>query len=369
MNRPTICLLTGTMNAFAGAERMTAVLANALAERGYCVHILSLFDVHSCFALNKDVTHQALFEARPSFKRHYLTIVRGIRRHAVKHGIDVLIEVDPMLTWFTLPALAGTMVRRIAWEHCHFNEDLGKPARRIARRIAARSAAAIVVLTSTDGELWARAITHHFDLRVIPNPLPFSLPADPALRTSRTVLAVGRLVPAKGFDVLLEAWRIVTVRAPGWQLQIVGEGPERHALEAQVTAMGIDTGISLPGARQDVETMYRNASIFCLSSRYEGFGLVLIEAMAYGLPVVSTACETGPKSLLRDGVNAVTVAVDSPDALAHGLLKVIGDVNLQQALATAGRSTAQDYALARIVDQWEALFCDILSVDAHPAGI
>jgi len=368
VNRPTVCFLTGTMNAFAGAERMTAVLANALAERDYTVHIVSLFDTRSSFALHSGVVHQALFDARPSFKRHYLTTVRGIRRYVRTHKIDILIEVDPMLTWFTLPALAGTGVPRIAWEHCHFNEDLGKPARRVARRLAARSAAAVVVLTSADRELWTRALTHRFDLRVIANPLPFTWPAESATRASRTVLAVGRLVPAKGFDVLLEAWRNVMAQSPGWRLEIVGEGPERRALEAQAATMGIGADISLPGTRTDIETAYRDASIFCLSSRYEGFGLVLLEAMAHGLPVVSTACETGPKSLLQDGVNAVTVASNAPDALARGLLKIMGDADLQQALATAGRLTAHAYAADRIVGQWETLFSDLLSRAARSQG-
>jgi len=359
MNRPVVCFLTGTMNAFAGAERMTAVLANALAERGYTVHIGSLFDAKSCFALDEGVAHASLFATRPSFKRQYLTTIRRIRRYVAMHKIDILIEVDPMLTWFTLPALAGTGVRRIAWEHCHFNEDLGKPARRVARRLAARSASAVVVLTPADRDVWASALRHRFDLRVIANPLPFPWPDEPAARTSRTVLAVGRLVPAKGFDVLLEAWPAVMAHAPEWRLKIVGEGPERRALEAKVATLGIGAGVSLPGTRADIEAAYRDASIFCLSSRYEGFGLVLLEAMACGLPVVSTACEAGPRSLLRDGVNAVTVDVDSPEALAQGLLKLIGNVALQQALAAAGRSTALDYAVDRIVDQWETLFSDV----------
>ena len=360
MNRaPVISFLTGTMNAFAGAERMTAVIANALAARGYVVHIASLFDSTSCFALHPAVIHHALFDSRPSFKRHYLTTVQRIRRHVMRHGIDIVVEVDPMLTLFTLPALAGTRVRRIAWEHCHFGEDLGKPARRIARRLAARTAAAIVVLTAADQALWRAAIRHAFDVRVIANPLPFDLPREPAPRDTRTVLAVGRLVPAKGFDVLLRAWQKVATSAPGWRLEIVGEGAERTALQALIEELGIGNTASMPGARRDVEAAYLSASIFCLSSRYEGFGLVLLEAMAHGLPVVATACDTGPKSLLEDGVNARVVPVGSTDALAAALLDVMASQALQRQLAEGGRQTAQGHAVDRIVGQWESLLRDV----------
>ncbi len=358
--QPTICFLTGTMNAFAGAERMTAVVANALADRGYRVHIISLADRRSCFALHPSLTHHAVFESRPSFRREYLTTVGRIRRHVTQHQIDILVEVDPMLTLFTLPALAGTRVRRIAWEHCHFGEDLGKPARRVARRLAARTAAAVVVLTAADQALWRAAIRRPFDIRVIPNPLPFGMPSEPAPRRASTVLAVGRLIPAKGFDLLLQAWSRIIPHAAGWRLEIVGEGPERAALEALSARLGIADTVSIPGARADIESAYMNASIFCLSSRYEGFGLVLLEAMAHGLPVVSTACDTGPRSLIENGRNAVAVETGSPDALAQGLRRVMADPALQSALAEAGRLTAQDHAADRIVAQWERLFSDVM---------
>lgn len=357
--KPAVCFLTGTMNAFAGAERMTAVVANALAERGYPVHIVSLADRQSCFALHPSLTHHALFESRPSFRRQYLTTIRRIRRYMAQHGISILVEVDPMLTLFTLPALAGTRVRRIAWEHCHFGEDLGKPARRVARRLAARTAAAVVVLTAADQTLWQAAIRHPFDIRVIPNPLPFEFPRDAAPRQARTVLAVGRLIPAKGFDLLLQAWSRVAPHAPGWRLEIVGEGPEHATLESLSVQLGIADSMSMPGTRADIDRAYSNAGIFCMSSRYEGFGLVLLEAMSHGLPVVSTVCDTGPRALIEDGVNAIGVATDSPDALAQGLLRVMADRALQAALAEGGRLTAQGHAADRIVIQWERLFADV----------
>lgn len=356
---PVICFLTGTMNAYAGAERMTAVVANALAARGYVVHIVSLFDPTTCFALHPDVELRALFDTRPSFKRHYLTAIRRIREDARRHGIDIMIEVDPMLTLFTLPALARTGVRRIGWEHCHFGEDLGKPLRRVARRLAARTASAIVVLTAADQAHWRTAIRHAFDVRAIANPLPFDLPAEPAAGNTRKVLAVGRLVPAKGFDVLLRAWKTVAVAAPGWQLEIVGEGAERQALQTLIEELGIGDTVSMPGARRDVETAYRGASVFCLSSRYEGFGLVLLEAMAHGLPVVATACDTGPRSLLQDGVNARVVPVDSADALAAGLLDVMDSPPLRHRLTEGGRQTARAHTVDQIVGQWESLLRDV----------
>lgn len=354
-SHPAICFLTGTLNAFAGAERVTATIASELAARGYRVHILSLWDRGSCFALHSAITHDALFDQRPSFKRAYLQTVRGIRQYIVRHQVDVLIDVDTMLTLFTLPATFGLPTRRVSWEHCNFDQDLGKPARRLARRLAARFNARVVVLTERDKARWQSALSHPHNIVAIPNPLPFDLPESPASRLHPTVLAVGRLSQAKGFDILLRAWSEVRHVRPEWKLQIVGEGEERGALEKLRSELGLELSVSLPGARADIDAAYRDASIFCLSSRYEGFGLVLLEAMAFGLPIVSTACETGPKALLEDGIQAVTVPTDTPQALAQALIRVIGDPQLQQSLAVAGRAMAASYAIGQIVAQWETL--------------
>ncbi|WER45171.1 glycosyltransferase family 4 protein [Cupriavidus sp. WKF15] len=350
-----VCFLTGTLNAMAGAERMTAVIANALADCGYTVSVLSLWDKESCFPLHPAVRHEALYARRPSFKRVYLETVAGIRRFCREHGVDVLVQVDTMLALYTLPATVGLGVEHIAWEHCHFDEDLGKPARRLARRLAARYCRHVVVLTERDRLRWEEALRPRSHVVVIPNPLPFPFPEEPAPRTSKTVLAMGRLVHAKGFDVLIRAWKRVAAEAPDWNLIIHGEGEERPALAALVEELGLQESVSLPGICLDAREAYEQMSVFCMSSRYEGFGLVLIEAMAFGLPIVSTACETGPRELLEAGENAVVVTVDDRGALAEGLLRVIRGGDNIQGMAATGRRTVRKYALPNIVRNWDGL--------------
>jgi len=350
-----ICFLTGTLNAMAGAERMTAVIANGLADLGHTVSILSLWDQASCFPLHPNVHHDALFEHRPSFKRAYFATVAGIRHYCREHKVDVLVQVDTMLALFTLPATMGLGVEHIAWEHCHFDEDLGKPARRIARRLAGHFCKDVVVLTERDRRRWVEAIRPRSKIITIPNPLPFPLPDTPAPRSGKIVLAMGRLVIAKGFDVLLHAWQRVVEEESEWKLVIHGEGEEREALSAQIEKLGLQGSVSLPGVCRDVERAYEEASVFCLSSRYEGFGLVLIEAMAFGLPIVSTDCEAGPKELLDAGENAVVVAVGNADALAQGLLRLIQNPTEAERIGAIGRMKAGKYALVEVVAIWHSL--------------
>ncbi|CAG9187239.1 glycosyltransferase family 4 protein [Cupriavidus pinatubonensis] len=350
-----VCFLTGTLNAMAGAERMTAVIANALAESGHTVSILSLWDKESCFPLHPAVRHEALFAERPSFKKAYLATVAGIRRYCRDRKIDVLVQVDTMLALFALPATVGMGVEHIAWEHCHFDEDLGRRARRFARRLAARYCKHVVVLTERDRLRWEEALRPRSHVVAIPNPLPFPFPEEPAQRTSKTVLAMGRLVHAKGFDVLIQAWKRVAAEAPDWKLVIHGEGEERRALTKLIKELGLQEMVRLPGICLDATEAYRKASIFCLSSRYEGFGLVLVEAMAFGLPIVSTDCETGPRELLEAGENAVVVPTENPEALANGLLLVIQQPDEAAELGMASRRSAAGFETATIVAIWNAV--------------
>lgn len=352
--KPTVCFLTGTLNAFAGAERMTAVIANELARRGYAVHIVSLWDAASCFELEPTVRHEALFAQRPSFKRRYVDTVLGIRRYVNRHRIDVLIEVDTMLTLFTLPACVGLPIRRIAWEHCNFDQDLGRRARRIARRLAARNCEHVVVLTDRDRRKWEAALRCR-NIVVIPNALPLPMPVEPAPVTSKIALAVGRLTHAKGFDVLLYAWALVHRECPDWRLDIVGDGELRDELVNQRDALGLQHCVRLLPARKELEPLYRQASLFCLPSRYEGFGLVLLEAMAFGLPMVSTDCETGPRELLSGRDVALVVPPDNAAAFAAAICTLNRDRGRAIELGRAGRAFAAHYEATEIVKQWTLL--------------
>lgn len=354
-----VAFLTGTLNALAGAERMTATIANALAARGYRICIITLWDARSVFPLHPALTHVALFAQRPSFKRQYAATVKRLRQTLQAQHIDTLIEADTMLAWFSLPATLGLRIRRIGWEHCHFDENLGRRSRSMARRLTARFHCAVVVLTELDRQRWIEAIDPRCPVIALPNPLPFPFPESPALRESRTVLAVGRLTHAKGFDTLLRAWAQVAQAAPEWTLTIIGDGEARHALESLRNALGIAETVQFPGARTDIDSAYRQASIFCLSSRYEGFGLVLIEAMAHGLPIVSTNCEVGPRALLTHGKTAWIVPVEDAPAMADGLLSLIRENELAHQLATNARAVAVSFALDGIVEQWVDLLENI----------
>ncbi|MFC0465292.1 glycosyltransferase [Kineococcus gynurae] len=133
------------------------------------------------------------------------------------------------------------------------------------------------------------------------------------------IVAVGRLARQKGFDVLLDAFARARGAGLDAELVVVGEGEEREALEAQAAELGVADRVHLPGHVPDAQTIIAGADLFVLSSRYEGLGLVLLEALAHGVPVIATDCPTGPRHVLDDGRHGELVPVEDADALGRAI--------------------------------------------------
>ena len=168
-----------------------------------------------------------------------------------------------------------------------------------------------VVLTHEDKQSWPELS----NISVIPDPLSF-VPTCVSSLTEKRVIAVGRYVYQKGFDLLLQAWSKIEKQYPDWQLAIYGDG-NRTPYEMLVRQLGIEASrCHLNGPTTNIQLEYANSSLFVFSSRFEGFGMVLVEAMACGLPVVSFSCPCGPKDIIKDGEDGLLVENGNVDALA-----------------------------------------------------
>jgi glycosyltransferase involved in cell wall biosynthesis len=187
---------------------------------------------------------------------------------------------------------------------------------------------------------------------VIPNMIE-PAPAEGPRTSGRLLTAVGRLVPQKGFDLLLEAFARIAPHRPGWLLMIWGDGPERAALEARRDRLGLTDRVLMPGVSRTPGSWIETADIFVLSSRYEGWGIVLLEAMAAGLPVVSFDCQWGPHEMISDEVDGLMVPREDVPALATALDRMMGDPALRQRLGTAARQSSKRFMTDQILGQWD----------------
>ncbi|RYG96696.1 MAG: glycosyltransferase family 4 protein [Alphaproteobacteria bacterium] len=172
-------------------------------------------------------------------------------------------------------------------------------------------------------------------------------------RKNNTLTAVGRLTHQKGFDLLLKAFAQIAAKHPDWRLVIWGEGDDRMALETLRRALGLQERVEMPGVTSKPGLWVETADVFVLSSRYEGWGIVLLEAMAARLPVVSYECEWGPGAMVTNGDDGILVPCENIDALAAALDTMLSDVNLREAMAANAAITAQNYLPERILARWD----------------
>lgn len=208
-----------------------------------------------------------------------------------------------------------------------------------------------VVLTEEDKKAWAELP----NICVISDPLSFC-PTQRSSLSIKRVIAVGRYVYQKGFDQLLQAWATIERQYPEWQLVVFGDG-NRTPYEQQMKELGIDDNrCHLYGPTTDIQQEYVNSSIFVFSSRFEGFGMVLVEAMACGLPVVSFDCPCGPKDIVKDGEDGILVENGNIELLATSLSKMMRDEALRQAMSQAALKNVQRFRIEQIAEQWRKIF-------------
>ncbi|SDA92774.1 glycosyltransferase family 4 protein [Sinorhizobium sp. NFACC03] len=187
---------------------------------------------------------------------------------------------------------------------------------------------------------------------VVPN--AFDLPEGWHNRRQENILtAVGRLTYQKGFDLLLEAFAKIAPDLPEWQLCIWGEGEDRAKLEAQRERLGLVDRVRMPGVTKRPGEWVETADVFVLSSRYEGWGIVLLEAMAAGIAVVSFKCEWGPEEMVSDGKDGILVEREDIEALATALLKVMRNPLLRYQLGRSAEESARRFSQDRVLADWD----------------
>ena len=208
-----------------------------------------------------------------------------------------------------------------------------------------------IVLTEEDRNNWVELD----NIEVIPDPLTFS-PSSYSPLTERRVIAVGRYVYQKGFDLLIQSWSIVEKECPDWSLTIIGQG-NRLEYESLMDELHVDRSrCKLMGPTDTIQDEYMKSSLLVMSSRFEGFGMVLVEAMSCGLPVVSFDCPCGPKDIIQDHVDGLLVEKGNVEKLAESIIWMIQHPEQRKAMADKAVENVQRFGIDQIAEKWKSLF-------------
>lgn len=356
-----ICFLIGNIDHSGGTERVTTIIANEFAKKNKKVHILSLSGGKSPFFEQcENIVNSNLFETRVSMRWHFLPAISKIRKYLAEHRIDTLIVVDSISCVFTVPACFGLNINHICWEHFNFKVNLGSRFRNLGRWMAAKWCSRIVTLTERDKSFWVERYPNIKEkISVIANPSLFeNLDHQPSLE-NRTVLAVGRLDYIKGFDLLLEAWALVCESIDErWMLNIVGGGQEEANLKQLTKDLNIESRVIFSGQQKNVDPFYKNASVYCLTSRNEGFPMVLLEAQSYGLPIVAFDCDTGPAEIILNGENGYLCKLNQISDFSAAILDLISTKDKYENFVKSAFLNSKKFGIETIAARWQDILSD-----------
>jgi glycosyltransferase involved in cell wall biosynthesis len=383
------------MNAYTvgGTIRTTFTMADELAKRGHDVEIISVYRLREpppamtvppgvrlvCLTDLTKANKQRLAAGRDPVSRlrtwlvrrpsklissndyryenfNLLTDVNLLRFLAsVKDGI--LISTRPGLNLLTARLVPGQVVR-VGQDHVNltsYMQSLREQMKLFYPRLDMVSA-----LTPATAQKYRKMLPRKVRVECFPNAVP-DLNGAHAKLDAKVVVAAGRLTRQKGFDRLLPAWRELAASHPDWKLEIYGDGRERDALQEQIDELGIGASARLAGYTPRLHDELARASLYVMTSREEGFPMVLIEAMGAGLPAVSVDCETGPREIITDGVDGYIVPEDDQPALVARMSELMDDADKRRSFGAAARRVVEVYDAATIAERWETVLAELVA--------
>mgnify|MGYP001094844728 CR=1 FL=1 len=359
--------ITNGINGPGGLERVLSIKASYLAEHyHYDVTILSLNDNHldPFYTFSDKITMLSI-----PVSGHPLQYIKaytsGIKKVVAEVQPDVISVCDDGLKAFFTPLILGKKVPIIYERHASVNLNFYKSSGCLSKfknklqytfiQYAAKHFDKFVVLTNGNLKEWRCS-----NLKVIPNPLSF-YPEDSSLLQKKTVIVVGSHSYNKGYDLLLDAWEKVISKYPKWQLHVYGKIDADETYLKLSKKMKLTDSINFYNPVRYIEDKYLEACIMVLPSRSEGFGMVLIEAMACGVPCVSFNCPVGPADIIKDGVDGFLVENQNVKQLADRICTLIDNDILRSEMGAKAKENVKRYLLEMIIKQWDELFKSLVS--------
>jgi glycosyltransferase involved in cell wall biosynthesis len=374
-----VTIVLGSAWGMGGTIRTVHNLAGHLAGRGYDVEILSVFRSRRqpFFAFPPGVRVTALDDLRPRAPRSLLRSALRRLPSALAHPADAgprwnlwvdvqlvrrlrrrtgfLITTRPVLNLISADLRLPGLVR-VGQEH--MSHDIWPPRLRRAMVAAYPRLDVLVALTEGDRARYQQVTGGAVRTERIPNSVSALGGQEPDL-AAPVVVAAGRLTRQKGFDRLIDAFARIADEHPAWTARICGAGEQREALGKRIRAAGLAGRVELAGAVKDMGEAMAQASIFVLSSRSEGFPLILLEAMSKGLAPLAFDCRTGPADIIDDHRNGLLVPDGDVEALAAALAEMMADERLRRRCAAAARETAREFTMEEAIGpRWEALLAE-----------
>lgn len=346
--------ITNGISGAGGLERVLSIKASAFAHDGrFETHILSLNEegMETFYPFNAQIHWHHISVSGNPFK-YIKEYCSGVRKKVAEIQPDVISVCDDGLKGFFLPKILRKKIPIVYERHASVQLNNSVILHKVMRWLAS-DFQKVVLLTEGNKQEWPIG-----NLEVIPNPLSFDPPASSSLENKK-IIAVGSHSPNKGYDRLLEVWQKVGDHFPEWSLEIYGKSTPTKHYEQLAVAMGVPN-ISFNAPVPDIQQKYLQSDILVFPSRSEGFGMVIIEAMSCGLPVISFNCPHGPADIITQGEDGFLIENGDIEAFSAHLEALMNNVELRKKMGNRGKENVQKYRPDAIIKQWQSLFLSLL---------
>ena len=337
-----------------GAERVVCNLANYLQRKGHIVDILTMAESKRNYGLDENV-HNTVLLREADRKNMFFNLIKRwkeLKKYLKESNTDCYVVLLPITTIMLLLGKKYTNACIIAAER----NDPSRYSKwkQLMLRSLAKRADGFIFQTQEIRNWYGQSVEDEKAV-VIPNAInPAFIKPVFTGKKEKTIVGVGRLTEQKNFSMLIESFAEVHKKFPDYQLIIYGDGPLKESLIAKATELGIADNVNLPGNEKDIISKLESASMFVLSSKFEGMPNALMEAMALGLPCVSTDCGGGgARFLIDNNVNGLLVQNENVDELANAMMKLLNDEELAGKLAAEAHKISEKLAPDVIYSKWE----------------
>lgn len=350
-----------------GAERVVCNLSNYLVQNGHSISILTMSDIARTYELDNRVTVHPLIaaEERKGFFYNAYLRYRRLGAYMKNNKTDCYVVFLPVTIAMMLSQRRKTSACIIASER-NDPKSYNKAMQWLQKKLSKR-ADGYVFQTEEAMQFYAESCLPKERCVVIPNAInPAFVGRSFSGKRTKRIVNVGRLTAQKNQTMLIDAFAAVHEQYPEYQLEIFGEGPLRQELENQINQLGLKEAIRLPGRTEDVIQAIQDAAAFVLSSDYEGMPNALAEAMALGIPCISTDCPAGgARYLVRDGENGVLIPTGDTSALASAICRLLSNELYAESLGVNARKIAETLSANRIYREWESFILQTIEKSSH----
>lgn len=345
-----VCIFNGDMSRGGGTERITQILGNALvAKLEYKVSILNLNNDKgsSYYPLDKAINFYVL--KQKSIQGKILELARFLNREK----IDVIIDVDIMLGIYTLPALLlAPHTKLISWEMFNIRNNIGSKHTELIRKVCLCQSACYVNQTKGDMEAFISEMPVKCPITYIYNPCEIDMNYHGYAIDSKTIVTAGHFFYTKGYDLAIEVAKKVFARHPDWKWEFYGDGKELEKCRQKVAEYRLEKNVIFCGRTSNIIEAYKKAALYVMTSRTEGFGLVLTEAKSCNLPTVAFDIDFGPREIIDDGVSGYLVKDFDTEAMGNRICELIENELLRKQFSDHAKDNCGRFSQEMFVEKW-----------------